>query len=128
MIDQISRAPVKGYGPGGLLAWATFTQNGASNAAQTLTEGFGIASVTKTGTGLWTILLQDVHPNFVIDIDVIAPAAEFHRCQVITKVPATRTVTFGHITAATYGAIASAALGDGASKEFMIKVYARGSL
>lgn len=127
MIDNIGRTPVKGYGPGPLVAWGTFVQTGAA-VAQTLLEGFGIASVTATGTGLWTIILQDVHPNFIVNIDVVAPIAEFHRCQVITKVPATRTVTFGHVLAATYGAIASAVPAYSVGTQYMIFVYARGSL
>ena len=85
----------RGYGfP--LSGHAIMTAN-TTNGAMVLTDNCGIRSITKTGTGLYTILLQDVLPAAFVHGDVMDPTATaVHRIQILTKNLTTRTITVVH--------------------------------
>ncbi len=59
MISNNGTAPVRGYGPSPVLAYAVFTPANI-NTAQTLTEAFGITQIIRTSNGvagIWTVTL-----------------------------------------------------------------------
>lgn len=117
----------RAYGTHPIAGWAKFTQNGATNAAQTLTENFGIVSVTKTGTGLWTCVLQDLLPGWMPIVQVAGASTLCYLPQIIAVTQATKQFTFCLFKAPT-PATPVFALDDGASAVFSIFIYGRGSI
>jgi hypothetical protein len=120
----------RGYGYSPLLGYAKFLSSGGAGA-QTLVDNFGIKSIVASATGIYTVNLTDTLPNFVAHAEVVAPAAEFHKCSQTSCTPASRTVVFTHVFAATYATIASAPAAPAYAAngvEVQVFIYGRASL
>lgn len=105
--------PLRAWGPETRMARVRFTP-AASPAAQTLTEAVGVASVTRTGAGAYTIQLKDTK---VKDLECLVGCVEndttvHHQVRVESQSASAGTVAISHKTL-TFASAASLVVVDG---------------
>lgn len=102
--ENTSKGNVRGYGFNPVIAFVQWTPN-TSNGAQTLIHAFGVDSVTRTGTGVSTVVLSEKAAAYAIVPAVAASDGNFHAVEVSSQTTTGFTVT--HKTSA-YGGVSAA--------------------
>jgi hypothetical protein len=112
MADHLKK-PLQSIGPEVRMARFRFTP-AASPALQTLSEGKGVASVTRTGAGAWTVQLDDTK---VKDLECFVGCIEndttvMHQVRVESQSASAGTIAISH-KALTFASAASLVVVDG---------------
>jgi len=109
MESNVGKANAKCFGQL-VLAYAEFAPSGS--ASQTLTNNFGIVSITRSVAGRWVATLAEKFPGFVAIVTCVEnDTTNLHELQVESEDTSAGTITFRHRTAA-IGSLGSLALSD----------------
>jgi len=122
--ELISKGVVQAYGSGNLVAYVRWAPS--ASATQTLTDNFGVKSVTRSGAGQYVVNLVDKAPGLIaLAQEIENDTTTYHFVRVESTSASAGTVNVSH-KSVVFSSVASGPTASDTVDEIEVFVWARG--